>query len=160
MTTAAADIQQNHKVRGGSALSLALARASPAAVHTISPVNSSGSSATLSSAAVAQEWPSPGSTSPSPAGGGGLAAAAQQAPQRAPATERHTRRLLPFLACFGGGGAAGDDGRSPAAVWASEVGIRPCFYWLEAPTMSEEDRLFAEANARWLKSDCQVSARG
>jgi hypothetical protein len=41
-------------------------------------------------------------------------------------------------------------------VLASEVGIRPCFYWLEAPAMSDQDRQCAEANARWLKSDCQV----
>jgi hypothetical protein len=45
-----------------------------------------------------------------------------------------------------------------AAVSASEVGIRPCFYWLEAPALSVADRLCAEANARWLKSDCQVGA--
>ena len=46
--------------------------------------------------------------------------------------------------------------RQLAAVSSSEVGIRPCFYWLESPAMSDEDRMFAEANARWLKSDCQV----
>lgn len=37
---------------------------------------------------------------------------------------------------------------------ATEVGIRPSFYWLDAE-ISAEERDFAEESARWMKSDCQ-----
>ena len=55
-------------------------------------------------------------------------------------------------ACSAGNFDSGLD--EERAVTAAEVGIRPCFYWLDAE-VSEEERMFAEANARWLKSDCQ-----
>ena len=53
--------------------------------------------------------------------------------------------------CFYAG--AVEDAQSSAVV-SAEVGIRPSFYWLDAD-VSEEERLFAEANARWMKNDCQ-----
>lgn len=194
-----------HKVRGGFALSLALSRASPAAVADglgkSSPADSADSPHQLPSPpALEQHTPAawqpgpqpvePGSrspcsyslqaqlrqlthsaaTAPQAAQKQKQAAAAKQGqgqahlppvspPAPAPLQEQHShRRRLPFLACFSPGGRVLGDDPSPTAhpaVSASEVGIRPCFYWLESP-VSEEDRLHAEANARWLKSDCQV----
>lgn len=44
-----------------------------------------------------------------------------------------------------------------ASAVSAEVGIRPSFYWLTA-SVSEEERLCAEANARWMKADCQDDA--
>ncbi len=39
---------------------------------------------------------------------------------------------------------------------SAEVGIRPSFYWLDADAdVSEEERFYAEASARWIKNDCQ-----
>lgn len=46
-----------------------------------------------------------------------------------------------------------------SAVVSAEVGIRPSFYWLdETAAVSEEERSYAEASARWMKSDCQDDA--
>lgn len=188
-------VDAGHKVRGGSALSAALARASPT-LNKASPADSDGSvlskeaAAWLSSSAASTLTPSPELTDAAglaaaqqsqpqpqhgdqqpPAAAAAAAAAQQQQqpsavlpppPQLRAQSSSHSRRLFPFLSCFGagGGGAVGDDPSTrPAtapAVSASEVGIRPCFYWLEGNALSEEDRQFAEANARWLKSDCQV----
>lgn len=195
MTAAtAAAVDAGHKVRGGSALSLALARASPADApgYTTSPADSPGLPASLP-ASCGAGWLSSslGSTQPaSPAVGScGTPAAApasqqqgaqpphseaqqQQQPQPRPLPPSlphasHSRsRLLPFLgACFGGGSLPHNDSsvRPQPAVSASEVGIRPCFYWLheDGPGgMNEAERMCAEANARWLKSDCQVRFRG
>jgi hypothetical protein len=70
-----------------------------------------------------------------------------------------------LLSCFGssGGLPAGDSSeavssshRQPVSV--HELGIRPSFYWLNDAQVQAEDRLQAEANARWLKSDCQDEA--
>lgn len=167
-----------HKTRGGSALSLALSKASPPLVQS-SPVDTVSSG--LSKEAAAWLSTSAASTlTASPAGGSdslATAASAQQQPGHPPLlplpvaqlplapapAQPHPRRLFPFLSCFGGAAflhAEDASVRPVAAVSASEVGIRPCFYWLEAPAMSQEERMFAEANARWLKSDCQVRFGG
>lgn len=201
MTAAtAAAVDAGHKVRGGSALSLALAHASPAAEpgYTTSSAGSPGLSSSLP-ASCGAGWLSSslGSTQPaSPAVGScGQAVATppseqqgaqpphsgtqqqqhqhQQQLQRAsgqsgsqPLASHSRSRLLPFLgACFGGGSLPHSDRsvRPQPAVSASEVGIRPCFYWLheDGPGgMDEAERMCAEANARWLKSDCQVRAGG
>lgn len=198
-----ADVMSEHKVRGGSALSLALARSSPPLdLVKSSPTDSDASALTSSHArlslsdASGLEWPSPAPSPATAAAGSQFAAAAAAAaialakegaagqqrllghsaatgPQAAAAAaalqqqqqqqEEHDcprqRRRLPFLACFGSTGVLGEDPsvRYQPAVSSSEVGIRPCFYWLESP-LSEEDRMCAEANARWLKSDCQDDA--
>jgi hypothetical protein len=197
MTAAtAAAVDAGHKVRGGSALSVALARASPAEApgYTTSPADSPGLPSSLP-ASCGAGWLSSslGSTQPaSPAVGscgtavspasqqqgaqpphGGAQAQQQQQKQRVAAQPpsqsqphaAHSRsRLLPFLgACFGGGSLPHSDSsvRPQPAVSASEVGIRPCFYWLheDGPGgMNEAERMCAEANARWLKSDCQDDA--
>lgn len=180
-----AELASEHKVRGGSALSLALINASAAAdaghdLGKSSPSDSAASTLTashhqLSAAPSGAEWPSP-AASPSAAAAASscgpaallsarLPHSAATAPQAAAAAAQcEQRRRLPFLACFGSAGGMrvlGEEGpaRLQPAVSASEVGIRPCFYWLEGPDVSEADRLCAEASARWLKSDCQVGDR-
>lgn len=192
MTAAAtAAVDAGHKVRGGSALSLALARSGPAAAQFGSGSSgcSPGSDGRCSSvpASCGAGWlssslastlpasPAAGSCSPAapapapapqqqgaqPAHGGAQRQAAE-AEVEAPHAAHSRPRLFPFLgACFGGGALPHGDAsvRPQPAVSASEVGIRPCFYWLheEGPGgRNEEERLCAEANARWLKSDCQV----
>ena len=195
MTAAtAAAVDAGHKVRGGSALSLALARASPALPpgYTTSPADSPGPPASLP-ASCGAGWLSSslGSTQPAsppvgscslpaptptsqqqgaqPPHGGAQVVQQQQRVSSEPASQPHAAhsrsRLLPFLgACFGGGSQPHSDSsvRPQPAVSASEVGIRPCFYWLheDGPGGNNEaERMCAEANARWLKSDCQVRAR-
>ncbi|KAL4451664.1 hypothetical protein ABPG75_007326 [Micractinium tetrahymenae] len=186
-----AGLSSEHKVRGGSALSLALGRAggveeSIPGLGKSSPSDSAASTLTASHQQLSEgpsgtEWPSPAvsplaaalacrqpGSSSAPASPvappARLPHSAATAPQAAAAAaQREHRRRLPFLACFGAAGGTrvlGEEGsaRLQPAVSASEVGIRPCFYWLESPGISEEDRLFAEANARWLKSDCQDDA--
>lgn len=130
----------DHKVRGGSALSAALCKASPSLAKN-SPADSATSSDPGASAASGvAAWLASGGAAPS-----------EPQPQQ--------RRRLPFLSCFGGAGGFPHNSAASSlpAVSSSEVGIRPCFYWLEAP-VSAEDRACAEANARWLKSDCQDDA--
>ncbi|EFN56024.1 hypothetical protein CHLNCDRAFT_57765 [Chlorella variabilis] len=154
-----------HKVRGGSALSLAFKVSPTAGLDKSSPVDSNSSQVSSQNT---NGWlsSSAGSTlvaSPSPAGDSlAHAASAPQPTQQHQQQQHHHhhRRRIPFLSCFSASGPQGEDGdvRQLAAVSSSEVGIRPCFYWLESPAMSDEDRMFAEANARWLKSDCQDDA--
>lgn len=51
----------------------------------------------------------------------------------------------------------GGDEETPTSACACEVGIRPSFYWVDAPT-SEEQRAEAEGAMRFLKADCQDEA--
>ncbi|KAI3437721.1 hypothetical protein D9Q98_000169 [Chlorella vulgaris] len=165
--------QDDHKVRGGSALSIALGKVSPPAsgLHKSSPVDSACSASShrtlgwLSSSAGSQL----ASLSPSPAGDALAHASSapevrnkqrhQQQQQQQQQHKPQQHRRIPFLSCFGASGTEHDsDECQQVAISSSEVGIRPCFYWLESPAVNEEDRLVAEANARWLKSDCQDDA--
>lgn len=65
---------------------------------------------------------------------------------------------LSFLSCFSSSGlnTLGDEETPPSAC-SCEVGIRPSFYWVDAPT-SEEQRAEAEGAMRFLKADCQDEA--
>eukprot|EP00887_Chlorella_sp_A99_P001830 scaffold19.g1830.t1 len=144
-----------HKVRGGSALTAALHSLLGSTTLADGGSMSFSGSGSASTSRASYGHPSTGAPAPgavSPTGQLGRTMSGASAASSGGSTSKRTR--LGFLSCFSPGRVDRAALPDEPSVTRAEVGIRPCLYWLDAE-ISAEERMFAEANARWLKTDCQ-----